>query len=922
MRRLIQIAAALSLAFSCARQPDFNVFTVPPSDALAADCSLSREGNEWTIGVSVRNDGSDTAVFRLGLAAEPHFRAEQYLFPGINYNGNPFGENMPQGWEHDGQPWIFAYDRGSIPSCTVSENSRRVFALFASDADTASFVSSSSMEKLDDGSFRHLIYWPVVEAPLSYTDKKKFSGPYETFLTLAPGEEFHACAFACEGKPRWRHFGFAEVFPVAWKRLRHDVPSRRSVAEVARLDKAFQDWCRRQDDRGYWYGGIIDDKVFRAGYYSSGRSDDGYTVADYDAHPELNRWDTDEVEQSKHLKPGEYVRGPGRDLGFAAQSFQMARLSVQNGLENDVQEDVDFGLKVFRSWIRGRQAESGMFRGYKPGDTLRCDASRAGWAVSELARLVKLLEEHGMDASEFRSSASRLIDTILSQVGSDGNPASCWDTRTGEILSRGGDGGGYVLMGLARWMQLLGDRSLLPVLEKAMDYYYAKDINYFRCAGGAMDCVSVDREGIHPFLTTALILYRVTGKEKYLDYARKAGWYFLSWLYLQNPVYGPETDLYKLAWRPAGATIVGAEHPALDEYACVLIPEFFELSRLDGEPLWKEVAALVWRNSTQGFADEGHRVFHGLERPIGSKNEAIFPSRWSKYAIGEKKRGSINDHLTAWGGTYRLASLLELSDADRAWLDEKPYDVYLLIGQSNMAGRGELLPEDSEPVPGVYLLDDKGNVVPAVSPFNRYSTIRKRLSMQGYCFGASFAEALHASSGRPVLLVMNARGGSDLKQWEKGAGGLVFSKKEGDEKSLWGGVMPSFYEEAVRRARQAMDYGDLKAILWHQGEGDSEPEKAALYPEKFAGFVRDLRSELGDVPVIMGEVNHSFKRSALINPVLREVAGQIGNCTCISAEGCAAKDDSLHFNRAGCILLGQRYAEALKNIFVIVQIRL
>ena len=83
-------------------------------------------------------------------------------------------------------------------------------------------------------------------------------------------------------------------------------------------------------------------------------------------------------------------------------------------------------------------------------------------AVSELARLVKLLEEHGMDASEFRSSASRLIDTILSQVGSDGNPVSCWDTRTGEILSRGGDGGGYVLMGLARWMQLLGDRALLP----------------------------------------------------------------------------------------------------------------------------------------------------------------------------------------------------------------------------------------------------------------------------------------------------------------------------------------------------------------------------------------------------------------------------------------------------------------------------
>jgi len=655
---------------SCADRPEFRAFTVPDSDALTAECSAKKTGREWVIDVNVRNTGTDTAVFKLALAAEPHFKADQYLFPGINYNGNPYGENMPQGWEHDGEPWIFAYDRGSIPSCTVSENAHRVFALFASDADTSSLVSSSSMEKLDDGSFRHLIYWPVTEAPLSYTDKKKFSDRYDSYLTLAPGEEFHTSAFACSGKPRWRHFGFAEVFPVAWKRLKHEVPAKRSVAEVARLDKAFQDWCRRQDDQGYWYGGIIDDKVFRAGYYESGMSDDGYTVADYDAHPELNRWDTDEIEQSKHLKPGEFVRSPGRDLGFGAQSFQMARLSVQNGLENDVSEDVDFGLKVFRSWIRVRQTPNGTFRGYKPNSRPQCDASRAGWALSELARLIRLLEDRGMDAEEFRESGLRLMDNILAQVDSDGNPGSCWSTETGEVISRGGDGGGYVLMGLARWMDMIGDERILPVLEKAMDYYFRKDIDFFRCAGGAMDCVSVDREGIHPFLTTALILYRTTGNNKYLDFARKAGWYFLSWLYVQNPVYGPETDLYKLDWKPAGATIVGAEHPALDEYACVLLPEFFELSRLDANPLWKEVAGLVWRNSTQGFADEQHRVFHGLERPVGAKNEAIFPTRWSKYAVGEKKRGSINDHLTAWGGTYRLASLLELSDEDLAWLAE------------------------------------------------------------------------------------------------------------------------------------------------------------------------------------------------------------------------------------------------------------
>lgn len=667
---LILFAAIEMIACTREIQPEFRVYTIPEMVTLKTSCTPEREGNEWSISVGVKNTGTDTLSFKLALCAEPHIKATQYLFPGINYNGNPYGENMPQGWEKDGEPWVFSYDRGSIPSCTVTENASQVFALFTSDATQASLVSSSSLEKLPDGSFRHLIYWPVTEAPLSYTGKKTFSPRYDTFLTLAPGEEFRADAYACTGSPQWENYGFAQVFPVAWKKLRHEVPSRRSMAEVVRLDKTFQDWSRRQNEKGYWYGGILDDMVFRAGYYADGYSEEGFTVEDYALHPELNHWHTDEVEKSHHLAPGEYLWGAGRDLGFGAQSFQMARLSVQNGLENNVPEDVDFGLKVFRSWITHRQAPSGMFCGYKQGDTLQCDASRAGWALSELARLVQLLEAHGLDATGFRASAAFLEKRVLAQIAPDGNPGSRWSVATGEVLSREGDGGGFVLMGLARMWQLTGSKEDFNAVCKGLDYYFRKDIDAFRCAGGAMDCVSVDREGIHPFLTASLIVYNATGEKKYLDYALKGAWYFLSWMYLQNPVYGPGTDLYALNWKPAGATLIGAEHPALDEYACVLIPEFFSLYRATGDSMWREVAALVWRNSTQGFADEQHRIWHNLERPIGSKNEAIFPCRWSKYQVGEAKRGSINDHLTAWGGTYRMASLLELSDDERAWLRE------------------------------------------------------------------------------------------------------------------------------------------------------------------------------------------------------------------------------------------------------------
>jgi hypothetical protein len=41
----------------------------------------------------------------------------------------------------------------------------------------------------------------------------------------------------------------------------------------------------------------------------------------------------------------------GRELGFAGQSFQAARLSIHYGLENESPEDVDFGLKVLREHV-------------------------------------------------------------------------------------------------------------------------------------------------------------------------------------------------------------------------------------------------------------------------------------------------------------------------------------------------------------------------------------------------------------------------------------------------------------------------------------------------------------------------------------------------------------------------------------------
>ena len=91
------------------------------------------------------------------------------------------------------------------------------------------------------------------------------------------------------------------------------------------------------------------------------------------------------------------------------------------------------------------------------------------------------------------------------------------------------------------------------------------------------------------------------------------------------------------------------------------------------------------------------------------------------------------------------------------------YDLYLCIGQSNMAGRGTLTEETSGAIPDVYLFNDRNEFEKATNPLNRYSTIRKELKMQGVGLAYSFAKTMATQTGRKIGLVVNARGGSSIQ---------------------------------------------------------------------------------------------------------------------------------------------------------------
>jgi len=213
--------------------------------------------------------------------------------------------------------------------------------------------------------------------------------------------------------------------------------------------------------------------------------------------------------------------------------------------------------------------------------------------------------------------------------------------------------------------------------------------------------------------------------------------------------------------------------------------------------------------------------------------------------------------------------------------------IFLLIGQSNMAGRGVVEAEDKVPHPRVFMLTKELVWVPAVDPmhFDKPERIGTGL---GKTFGAVVAEADPEAT---IGLVPAAFGGSALDEWAPGS---------------------PHYVNAVARAKEALKRGRLAGILWHQGETDSEPDKAASYARRFASMIAQLRTDINaeNVPVILGETGRFREDGAAINAALATVPSQVPHSAFVPADGLTDMGDKLHFDSPSLREFGRRYARA------------
>lgn len=231
------------------------------------------------------------------------------------------------------------------------------------------------------------------------------------------------------------------------------------------------------------------------------------------------------------------------------------------------------------------------------------------------------------------------------------------------------------------------------------------------------------------------------------------------------------------------------------------------------------------------------------------------------------------------------------------------FRLFLLAGQSNMAGRGAVTHADRVPHPRVLMLDKAGAWVPAVDPMHF-----DKPDVVGVGLGRSFAIALaDADPSITIGLIPAAVGGSPIDAWTPG---VVYPPTSSHP-----------WDDAIARARLAMLAGTLDGILWHQGESDATPELAPGYEPKLHDLIARFRTALGapGVPFIAGQMgrfsdNPWDDARAQVDRAHRDLPDSVTHAAFVSADGLAHKGDGVHFDAESYRVLGRRYAEAYKAL--------
>ena len=224
--------------------------------------------------------------------------------------------------------------------------------------------------------------------------------------------------------------------------------------------------------------------------------------------------------------------------------------------------------------------------------------------------------------------------------------------------------------------------------------------------------------------------------------------------------------------------------------------------------------------------------------------------------------------------------------------------VFIMAGQSNMAGRGFVEPLDTISNRRIITIDKSMNWIYAKEPLHFYEP-----SLIGLDCGMSFAkESLNSIPKEiKVAIIPCAVGGSSIEQW------LNNDTHRGVK----------LLENFENKVQFVKNHGKIKGILWHQGESNAKSKLIPKYSQRLDSLITTFRkiSKKDSLTIIIGELGSYAKpkekqqRWDSINSIINQISKTDNNLHVVETDDLNHKGDNVHFDSDSQRKLGERFAK-------------
>jgi len=211
-----------------------------------------------------------------------------------------------------------------------------------------------------------------------------------------------------------------------------------------------------------------------------------------------------------------------------------------------------------------------------------------GEAATFLGRSLDLVDDA---PQSWRDALDSTLAAVAARQRADGNVGSLHHADTGEVLSWEGAAG---LMWVAAFAEEAtrgaGHPGYLQVARRAGDYYarFVKQ-EFIYGAPEDVDLAPTSEDG-YVAVMSYVALHRATGEARWLDLARRAAEWMLTFRYSYDVAFEPRTPLGLAGFRSRGADQASPCNQHLHAYGLICTAELLELSAALGDGHYRERA--------------------------------------------------------------------------------------------------------------------------------------------------------------------------------------------------------------------------------------------------------------------------------------------------------------------------------------------